>query len=82
MLTLVAPLQTSPTRQRIQIYLWSGIVFVLFSVLVSFFKIKNRGTTFTVRMVDLISSRRNRLPIQTSPVIGFNVYEEIMSTVP
>jgi oligosaccharyltransferase complex subunit gamma len=46
MLTLVAPLQTSPTRQRIQVYLWSGIVFVLFSILVSFFRVKNRGYPF------------------------------------
>ncbi|KAI0006046.1 oligosaccharyl transferase subunit OST3/OST6 family [Russula compacta] len=46
MLTLVAPLQTSRTRQRIQIYLWSGIIFVLFSVLLSFFRVKNRGYPF------------------------------------
>lgn len=46
MLTLVAPLQASPTRQRIQIYLWTGIVFVLFSVLLSFFRVKNRGYPF------------------------------------
>jgi len=46
MLTLVAPLQPSPTRQRIQIYLWLGIIFVLFSVLVSFFRVKNRGYPF------------------------------------
>jgi len=46
MLTLVAPLQTSPTRQRTQIYLWSGVVFILFSVLVSFFRVKNRGYPF------------------------------------
>jgi oligosaccharyltransferase complex subunit gamma len=61
MLTLVAPLQTSPTRQRIQIYLWSGVIFVLFSVLVSFFKLKNSGTNYlTTAMSDLtnlISSR-------------------------
>ncbi|KAH9981279.1 oligosaccharyl transferase subunit OST3/OST6 family [Lactifluus volemus] len=46
MLTLVAPIQTSPTRQRMQVYLWSGIVFVLFSVLVSFFRLKNGGYPF------------------------------------
>ncbi|KAI9510904.1 hypothetical protein F5148DRAFT_1298248 [Russula earlei] len=40
MLILVAPLQT------FAFYLWSGIVFVLFSVLVSFFKVKNRGYPF------------------------------------
>ncbi|KAI0273646.1 oligosaccharyl transferase subunit OST3/OST6 family [Gloeopeniophorella convolvens] len=46
MLTLVAPLQTSPTRQRAQIYLWSGVIMILFSVLVSFFRVKNRGYPF------------------------------------
>jgi oligosaccharyltransferase complex subunit gamma len=46
MLTLVAPLQTSPTRQRTQIYLWSGVIFILFSVLVSFFRVKNGGYPF------------------------------------
>ncbi|KAF8275003.1 oligosaccharyl transferase subunit OST3/OST6 family [Lactarius quietus] len=46
MLTLVAPLQASPTRQRTQIYLWTGVVFILFSVLVSFFRVKNRGYPF------------------------------------
>ncbi|KAI0306559.1 oligosaccharyl transferase subunit OST3/OST6 family [Multifurca ochricompacta] len=46
MLTLVAPLQASPARQRTQIYLWSGVVFILFSVLVSFFRLKNRGYPF------------------------------------
>lgn len=46
MLTLVAPLQASPTRQRTQIYLWTGVIFILFSVLVSFFRVKNRGYPF------------------------------------
>jgi oligosaccharyltransferase complex subunit gamma len=56
MLTLVAPLQTSPTKQRIQIYLWSGVVFVLFSVLVSLFKLKHGGTNYlTIAMSDLIN---------------------------
>jgi len=46
MLIVVAPLQPSPTRQRIQIYLWSGLVFLLFSILVSFFKVKHGGYPF------------------------------------
>ncbi|ETW85897.1 hypothetical protein HETIRDRAFT_432477 [Heterobasidion irregulare TC 32-1] len=46
MLTLVAPLQGSPSRQRTQIYLWSGVILILFSVLVSFFRVKNRGYPF------------------------------------
>ncbi|KAI0054092.1 oligosaccharyl transferase subunit OST3/OST6 family [Auriscalpium vulgare] len=47
MLTLVAPLQSgSPNRQRTQIYLWSGVIMLLFSVLVSLFRVKNRGYPF------------------------------------
>ncbi|KAI0062272.1 dolichyl-diphosphooligosaccharide-protein glycotransferase [Artomyces pyxidatus] len=46
MLTLVAPHQRSPSRQRTQIYLWSGVIMILFSVLVSFFRVKNRGYPF------------------------------------
>lgn len=68
MLTLVAPLQTSPTRQRVQIYLWSSVVFVLFSVLLSLFRVKNRGTpSLTAAMSDLIG-RRNRLSFLTLPM--------------
>ena len=70
MLTLVAPLQTSPTRQRIQVYLWSGMVFVLFSVLVSFFRLKNRGTiSFTTDCLTWSNTVEIRVPFQTSPVI-------------
>ena len=43
MLTLVTPYQTHPYRQRLQIYLWSGVIFVMFSVLISLFRVKNRG---------------------------------------
>lgn len=43
MLILVAPLQSDPARQKLQFYLWTFVIWVLFSVLVSFFKIKNRG---------------------------------------
>jgi hypothetical protein len=44
MLALVTPLQTSARRQRTQVYLWSAVIFVVFSILVSIFKVKNRGT--------------------------------------
>lgn len=43
MLTMVTPYQTSPSRQRMQIYLWSAVIFIMFSVLVSLFRVKNRG---------------------------------------
>ncbi|KAF7964403.1 hypothetical protein HWV62_8521 [Athelia sp. TMB] len=43
MLTMVAPTQTSPTRQRTQIYVWTAIIFVVYSILIAFFKMKNRA---------------------------------------
>ncbi|TBU65726.1 oligosaccharyl transferase subunit OST3/OST6 family [Dichomitus squalens] len=46
MLTLVTPYQTQPYRQRAQIYLWSGVILVMFSVLISLFRVKNRGYPF------------------------------------
>ena len=44
MLTLITPYQTNPSRQRLQVYLWSAVILVMFSVLVSLFRVKNRGT--------------------------------------
>ncbi|KAF8077932.1 oligosaccharyl transferase subunit OST3/OST6 family [Lyophyllum atratum] len=46
MLILVVPYQTSPARQRVQIYLWSGVFVIVYSVLVSLFRVKNRGYPF------------------------------------
>jgi len=46
MLILVVPYQTSPQRQRAQVYLWTGVIFIMFSVLVSLFRVKNRGYPF------------------------------------
>ncbi|KAI0362215.1 oligosaccharyl transferase subunit OST3/OST6 family [Trametes cingulata] len=46
MLTLVTPYQTNPYRQRLQVYLWSGVILVMFSVLISLFRVKNRGYPF------------------------------------
>ncbi|KAI0341618.1 oligosaccharyl transferase subunit OST3/OST6 family [Trametopsis cervina] len=43
MLTMVAPYQTSKSRQQVQVWLWSIVVFVMFSVLISLFRVKNRG---------------------------------------
>ncbi|EIM90055.1 oligosaccharyl transferase subunit OST3/OST6 family [Stereum hirsutum FP-91666 SS1] len=48
MLILVTPLQTDPTRQKVQFYLWTIVIWILFSVLVSFFKMKNRGYPFRI----------------------------------
>ena len=46
MLTLVTPYQTHPARQRLQVYLWSGVILVMFSVLISLFRVKNRSYPF------------------------------------
>ncbi|EKM55563.1 uncharacterized protein PHACADRAFT_144077 [Phanerochaete carnosa HHB-10118-sp] len=46
MLTMVAPYQTSPRRQQWQVWLWSAVICIIFSVLVSLFRVKNRGYPF------------------------------------
>ncbi|KAJ6596910.1 hypothetical protein DFH09DRAFT_1258647 [Mycena vulgaris] len=46
MLTMVIPYQTSAQRQRFQIYLWSTIIMLVYSILVVLFKVKNRGYPF------------------------------------
>ncbi|KAE9391651.1 oligosaccharyl transferase subunit OST3/OST6 family [Gymnopus androsaceus JB14] len=46
MLTMIVPYQSSPARQRLQIYLWSGVLMLVFSVLVTLFRVKNRGYPF------------------------------------
>ncbi|RDB21052.1 Dolichyl-diphosphooligosaccharide--protein glycosyltransferase subunit 3 [Hypsizygus marmoreus] len=46
MLILVVPRQTSPSRQRVQVYLWTGVFMIMYSMLVSLFRIKNRGYPF------------------------------------
>ncbi|KAF8964700.1 oligosaccharyl transferase subunit OST3/OST6 family [Flammula alnicola] len=46
MLILVVPLQSSPQRQRLQVYLWTGVIMIIYSVLVSLFRVKNRGYPF------------------------------------
>ncbi|EJU05753.1 hypothetical protein DACRYDRAFT_62405 [Dacryopinax primogenitus] len=45
-LILLVPRIPSPIRQRASVYLWTGILFVLFSILISFFRIKNGGYPF------------------------------------
>jgi hypothetical protein len=43
MLIVVIPLQPSPKRQRVQIYIWTAMIMVIYSILVSFFRLKNKG---------------------------------------
>jgi len=45
-LTLVTPSIASPARQRTQIYLWNIIIVVVFSILLSLFRVKNRSYPF------------------------------------
>ncbi|KAH7914706.1 hypothetical protein BJ138DRAFT_1123338 [Hygrophoropsis aurantiaca] len=46
MLTVVTPHSLSPGRQRTQVYLWTAVNFLVFSILVSLFRVKNRGYPF------------------------------------
>ncbi|KAJ7273730.1 oligosaccharyl transferase subunit OST3/OST6 family [Mycena haematopus] len=46
MLTMVIPYQATAQRQRFQIYLWSAIIMLVYSILIVLFKIKNRGYPF------------------------------------
>ncbi|KAJ3725934.1 hypothetical protein EV361DRAFT_877204 [Lentinula raphanica] len=46
MLTMIVPYQSSPARQRLQVYLWSGVLMLVYSVLVTLFRVKNRGYPF------------------------------------
>ncbi|KAH8106976.1 oligosaccharyl transferase subunit OST3/OST6 family [Cristinia sonorae] len=46
MLTVVTPYTTSPSRQKLQVYLWTIVIFIMFSVLLSLFRVKNRGYPF------------------------------------
>lgn len=48
MLTVIVPYQTSPSRQRLQIYLWMAVILIVYSVLVTLFKVKNRGELFAL----------------------------------
>lgn len=51
MLIVVIPYQSSAGRQRLQIYLWSTVIMLLYSVLVAIFKVKNRGIVFVFRSI-------------------------------
>lgn len=60
MLTVVTPMQTSAARQRTQVYVWTAIIFVVYSILIALFKMKNRGTLrrLNCRLALLICYRR------------------------
>ena len=45
-LTILVPAQTNPTKQRIGVYLWLGMLIVVFSLLFKLFKLKNGGYPF------------------------------------
>jgi len=71
MLIMVVPYQTSPQRQRIQIYLWTAVIMIMYSVLVSLFRIKNGGTFILLVYCVCIIDKSARIPIQTSFVIAW-----------
>jgi hypothetical protein len=71
MLTLVTPTQMSPARQRVQVYVWTGVIFIIFSILISLFRIKNRGATFKFITFEYSLMQFDcRISIQTSILIG------------
>jgi oligosaccharyltransferase complex subunit gamma len=45
-LTVFVPAQSSPTKQRLGVYIWLGILVVVFSLLFRLFKMKNGGYPF------------------------------------
>jgi oligosaccharyltransferase complex subunit gamma len=46
MLMFVTPTQMSPSKQRAQVYVWTLVIMMIFSVLISLFRVKNRGYPF------------------------------------
>lgn len=46
MLIVIIPYQSSSVRQRAQVYLWTAVIMIIYSILVSLFRVKNRGTPF------------------------------------
>ncbi|KAJ6630819.1 oligosaccharyl transferase subunit OST3/OST6 family [Mycena sp. CBHHK59/15] len=46
MLIMVIPYQSTGQRQRFQIYLWTTIIMLVYSILIVLFKVKNRGYPF------------------------------------
>ena len=64
MLTIVTPYQKSAARQRTQVYLWTLVNFLVFSILLSMFRVKNRGT-FCLLRSSMHLLETNRVSLQT-----------------
>ncbi|WVR05412.1 hypothetical protein IAU60_002427 [Kwoniella sp. DSM 27419] len=47
-LTVFIPSQTSPLKQRIGVFLWLGMLVVVFSLLIKLFRMKNGGYPFAI----------------------------------
>ena len=47
-LTLLIPAQTSRTKQRVGVYVWLGILVVVFGLLMRLFRIKNGAYPFWI----------------------------------
>ncbi|TFL07636.1 oligosaccharyl transferase subunit OST3/OST6 family [Pterulicium gracile] len=46
MLIFVTPYTKSSSRQRVQVYIWNAVIIIVYSILVSLFKIKNKAYPF------------------------------------
>jgi oligosaccharyltransferase complex subunit gamma len=47
-LTVLVPAQGSPQKQRIGVYLWLGMLVIVFSILMKLFKVKNPGYPYAL----------------------------------
>jgi oligosaccharyltransferase complex subunit gamma len=47
-LTVLVPAQSSPVKQRIGVYLWLGLLVIVFSLLMKLFRLKNGGYPFSL----------------------------------
>ncbi|WWC89728.1 uncharacterized protein L201_004653 [Kwoniella dendrophila CBS 6074] len=47
-LTILIPAQSSPVKQRIGVYLWLGMLIIVFSLLIKLFRMKNGGYPFSL----------------------------------
>lgn len=68
MLILVIPYQSSPQRQRLQVYLWTGVIMIIYSVLVSLFRVKNRGELTPSLLALRLKCDSYRISFQTVPL--------------
>jgi hypothetical protein len=68
MLTIVTPLQSSPGRQRAQVYLWTAVNLIVFSILISLFRVKNRSASHIYQATEAIltSSHIQAIPLSSS----------------